>query len=129
MADNIIRLNYQQHRAVCRLVHECCNYDGGNCLALDDGWDPCVCVQSISQSLNCKWFCAAVLPQDTSLCADLLHRDHAKHCELCGRSFVPNSNRAKYCSDCAITARRKKEAERQRRRYYNSTHLGGKNPL
>ena len=48
---NIPRLTYQQYRAVRRLVHECCNYDGGNCLALDDGWEPCVCVQSISYSL------------------------------------------------------------------------------
>ena len=127
MADNIIRLDYQQHRAVCRLVHECCNYDSGNCLLLNGG--ECVCPQGISYSLICKWFRAAVLPQDSSLCAILLHRSHAKRCTICGRSFVPNSNRAKYCPDCAITARRKKEAERQRRRYYNSTHLGGKNPL
>ena len=28
-----------------------------------------------------------------------------------------------------VTARRKKEAERQRKRYYDSTHLGVKNPL
>ena len=128
MADNIIRLDYQQHRAIRRLVHECCNYDGGNCLLLDDGEEH-VCPQGLSYSLICKWFRAAVLPQDTSLCADLLHCDRAKHCELCGRSFVPNSNRGKYCPTCAITARRKKEAERQRRRYYNSTHLGDKKPL
>ena len=128
MTDNIIRLDYRQHRAVCRLVHECCNYDGGNCLLLDNG-DERVCPQGISYSLICKWFRAAVLPQDSSLCAILLHRSHAKRCTICGKSFVPNSNRAKYCPDCAITARRKKEAERQRRRYYNSTHLGGKNPL
>ena len=44
MADNIIRLDYQQYRAIRRLVHDCCNYDHGNCLALDNGWEPCVCV-------------------------------------------------------------------------------------
>ena len=39
------------------------NYDGGNCLLLDDG-EPCVCVQSISLSLMCRWFRVAVLPLD-----------------------------------------------------------------
>ena len=48
--NGIPRLTYQQYRAVRRLVHDCCNYDGGNCLALDDGWEPCVCVQSITYS-------------------------------------------------------------------------------
>lgn len=54
--NGIPRLTYQQYRAVRRLVHDCCNYDGGNCLALDDGWEPCVCVQSITYSLVCKGF-------------------------------------------------------------------------
>ena len=27
-------MDYRQHRAACRLVHECCNYDNGNCIAL-----------------------------------------------------------------------------------------------
>lgn len=62
--NGIPRLTYRQYRAVRRLVHDCCNYDGGNCLALDDGWEPCVCVQSITYSLVCKWFRAAVLPTD-----------------------------------------------------------------
>ena len=42
------------------------NYDGGNCIALDDG-EECVCVQSISYSLLCRWFRAAVLPLDREL--------------------------------------------------------------
>ena len=47
MSDKLPRMDYRQHRRARRLVHECCNYDGGNCLLLDDG-EPCVCVQSIS---------------------------------------------------------------------------------
>ena len=66
---DISRLTYQQYRAVRRMVHECCNYDGGNCLALDNGWEPCVCVQSITYSLVCKWFRAAVLPGCVPLCS------------------------------------------------------------
>ena len=61
MTDNAVRLTYPQYRAVRRLVHDCCNYDGGNCLLLDDG-EECVCPQSISYSLICRWFRAAVLP-------------------------------------------------------------------
>jgi len=54
-------MTYQQYRAVRRLVHECCNYQDGNCLLLDDG-EECVCPQSIFYSLICRWFRAAVLP-------------------------------------------------------------------
>ncbi len=42
MSDNPPRMDYRQHRRARRLVHECCNYDDGNCLLLDDG-EPCVC--------------------------------------------------------------------------------------
>ena len=44
-------MDYRQYRRVRRLVHECCNYIDGNCIALDDG-EECVCVQSISYSLQ-----------------------------------------------------------------------------
>ena len=116
--NGIPRLTYQQYRAVRRLVHDCCNYDGGNCLALDDGWEPCVCVQSITYSLVCKWFRAAVLPTDKGLCAALLHRGQARPCAECGAMFVPRSNRGKYCDECAANVRRRKKAasERERRR-------------
>ena len=124
----IVHMNYQQYRTARRLVHSCCNYDCGNCLLLDDG-EECICPQSITFSLVCHWFRAAVLPLDVGLCAALLYRDRMKPCAICGSYFVPKSNRAKYCPDCAVTARRKKEAERQRKRYYDSTHLGVKNPL
>ena len=36
-------MDYQKFRKMRRMVHSCCNYDGGNCLALDDG-EECVCV-------------------------------------------------------------------------------------
>ena len=124
----IPHMTYQQYRAARRLVHSCCNYDCGNCLLLDDG-EECICPQSITYSLICKWFRAAVLPLDTGLCAALLHRDRMKPCAICGGYYVPKSNRAKYCPACAIKARRKKEAERQRKRYFVSTHLEAKKPL
>lgn len=70
-------MDYRQYRRARRLVHECCNYDGGNCIALDDG-EECVCVQSISYSLLCRWFRAAVLPLDRELETALFHRLDAK---------------------------------------------------
>lgn len=115
MSDHIPRMTYQQYRAARRLVHECCNYDNGNCLALDDG-EPCVCVQSISYSLLCKCFRAAVLPLDTALFAALFPRRDTKRCSECGAVFVPGSNRAKYCAECAAKVHRRQKAASERRR-------------
>ena len=83
MNDKPSRMDYRQHQAARRLVHECCNYDEGNCLLLDDG-EPCVCVQSISYSLMCRWFRVAVLPLDGELAAALLHRGSRKRCAVSG---------------------------------------------
>ena len=44
-------MDYRQYRGARRLVHECCDYIDGNCIVLDDG-EECVCVQSISYSLQ-----------------------------------------------------------------------------
>ena len=95
MSDKLPRMDYRQHRRARRLVHECCNYDGGNCLLLDDG-EPCVCVQSISLSLMCRWFRVAVLPLDEELAAALLYRGSRKRCAVCGAAFVPKSNPVSY---------------------------------
>ena len=90
---NIPRMNYPQYRKARRLTHECCNYCNGNCLLLDDG-EECVCVQSISYSLLCRWFKVAVLPLDAALCAEITKgRDEIKRCAVCGAAFTPNSNR------------------------------------
>ena len=114
MSDNLPRMDYRQHRRARRLVHECCNYDEGNCLLLDDG-EPCVCVQSISFSLMCRWFRVAVLPLDGELAAALLYRGSRKRCAVCGAAFVPKSNRGKYCPGCAGRMKKIKAAERKRK--------------
>ena len=95
MNGNIPRMDYRQYRAARRLVHECCNYDSGNCLLLEDG-EPCVCVQSISYSLLCRWFTAA----------------------------VPKSNRGKYCPDCAGRMKRINAAKRKRKQREKCHALG-----
>lgn len=86
-------------------------------------------VQSISHSLLCRWFRAAVLPLDHQLETALYHRLESRRCSECGALFLPGSNRAKYCKDCAARVRRRKEAERQRKRYHDSTHLGAEKAL
>ena len=115
MSDNLPRMDYRQHRRARRLVHECCNYDGGNCLLLRPDWEPCVCVQSISLSLMCRWFRVAVLPLDGELAAALLYRGSRKCCAVCGAAFVPKSNRGKYCPDCAGRMKKIKATERKRK--------------
>lgn len=75
---SIPRMNYPQYRKARKLTHECCNYCDGNCLLLDDG-EECVCVQSISYSLLCRWFRAAVLPLDGALYAEIIQsRDSSR---------------------------------------------------
>ena len=67
---------------------------------------------------------ATSLPLDAALCAEISKsRDEVKRCVECGAVFTPKSNRAKYCPDCAVRVRRKKEAERQRQKYWQ---LSGK---
>lgn len=56
--DEIKRLTPAQRARCNRLIRRlCANYDGGNCLPLDDG-EGCVCVQTISYSLLCKYLSA-----------------------------------------------------------------------
>ena len=94
-------MDYRQYRRARRLVHECCNYDGGNCIALDDG-EECVCVQVHfllptvpvgSGRRCCRW---------TTQRSTVFHRLDAKRCAVCGALFTPSSNRAKYCPECAV---------------------------
>ena len=50
----------RSRKLICRL---CANYDGGNCLLLDDG-ESCVCPQFITSSLVCRYFKEVVLPSE-----------------------------------------------------------------
>ena len=108
----------QRYRANALIKKLCANYDDGNCLLLDDG-ESCVCVQSISYSLLCKWFRYAVLPDDEELQADIMRKRPEKSCLVCGKPIFSNSNHAKYCRDCAKRERRKQDAKRKRERYWN----------
>lgn len=52
----------QRKQANPLIRRECCNYEDGNCMLLDDG-DAHTCPQAISFSVCCKWFRWSVLPQ------------------------------------------------------------------
>ena len=126
--NSIPVMDYQQYRRARRLVHNCCNYDSGNCLALDDG-EGCACVQSISYSLLCKWFRTAVLPMDRVLETALYHRLGTKRCAVCGSLVFPGSNRAKYCLECGAAIKRIQAAERKRKQRGKCHALEGEHPL
>lgn len=100
-----------------RLIrNECQNYDKDHneCLMLDEGGG-CACVQYISFSLLCTYFRNAILPLDPVLERDLLGGPGTKHCACCNALFVPGSNRAKYCRECAPKVRRRQKTEYQRK--------------
>lgn len=109
------RLTPKQRQKVNALIKRlCANYDNGNCLALDDG-EACVCVQSISYSLLCKYFRKAVLPAEPILEADILGT-RFERCVSCGAPIIKKGNRKKYCDKCAASAYKKQQAEYARRR-------------
>ena len=113
------RMTPRQRQAAVRLIRKlCCNYLDGDCLLLDDG-EGCVCVQSISYSVNCKFFRRVLLEDKdgAALKAELFRDDATKRCAVCGGTFSSKSNSAKYCGDCApIIQRRQKAAHARKRR-------------
>ena len=112
-----IILTPKQSRRVNKLIRkECCNFDNGNCILLDNG-DLCVCPQIITYShIICKWFKIAVLPIDKELHAELSKLKNLKKCAFCGKTFSSNANKTKYCDNCKIIVRRMKKAEYERNR-------------
>lgn len=109
----------QRKRANSLIRRACCNCEGGNCIALDDG-DTCTCPQMISFSICCKWFRWAVLPLDKALEAEIHCGDRVKRCAVCGAAFVPRSNRAKYCETCARLVHRQQKNASDRKRRWNT---------
>ena len=114
--DKLPRMDDSQFRRARKLIRRlCANCEGGNCLLLDDG-DPCPCPQMISNTLICKYFRAAVLPNDRELWAKILGGGPTQRCVICGKPIYRASNAAKYCVNCAARERRKKDAARKRKK-------------
>ena len=105
----------QRKQANALIRRECCNYEDGNCMLLDDG-DTCTCPQTVSFSICCKWFRWAVLPLVGPLEAEIYRGRDLKRCAVCGGVFVPKSNRGKYCPDCAARVHRRQKTESERKR-------------
>ncbi len=105
----------QRKQANALIRRECCCYEDGNCMLLDDG-DTHICPQTISFSVCCKWFRWSVLPQIGTLEAEIFRDKELKRCAVCGRVFVPKSNRAKYCPNCAARVHRRQKTESERKR-------------
>ena len=91
------------------IVEECANYADNECLPKGRG---CMQIEN-STHLCCNYFVKCVLPIDRALEGQILGGT-VKRCKKCGQAFVPNSNRAEYCPDCAAKVRREREAERLR---------------
>ena len=105
----------QRKQAASLIRRECCCFEDGNCVILDDG-DTCTCPQTVSFSVCCKWFRWAVLPLDGTLEAEIYRGRDLKRCAGCGGVFGPKSNRAKYCPGCAARVHRRQKTESERKR-------------
>ena len=105
----------------------CANYDSGNCLLLDDG-EACVCPQSITNALVCRYFKTAVLPADRELLAELTDSRRFRRCVRCGTAFVPTGGRAVYCHECSGTRERERKAAWARKNRVERRRLDQKKP-
>lgn len=119
-------LNREQMKRVTSIIKkECCNYDSGDCVLLDNG--KChKCTQIGDSSIDCNWFKDAVLPLDQVLENSIKKQitdsgvKVTKRCSVCNKAFIPKSNKAKYCEKCLISVTKKQNSERQRKRRLTS---------
>ena len=105
----------QRRRCNALIKRLCANHDNGNCIALDDV-EGCVCVQSISYHIYCKYFRNAVLPAEPLLEADILGNQKGFSCALCGVPIEKTGNKKKYCANCARKMHLKSKAKSERKR-------------
>lgn len=104
----------QRNKASVMIRNECADCYG-YCLPLD-----CKCPQCNSFTVLCRCFRHVILkdgsiPGAKALEAEIFKGKTPKTCKECGRPFIPKSNRAKYCHDCAERVRRQKKAATMRK--------------
>ncbi len=136
-------------RCIRLALNECAYCIDGKCfdpyLVFRDGQKdepPCFAVTnkySIADGgITCDWFLLSVLPLDKELnrlvwaeinkpapClygADepLSIADQGQACVLCGKPFMPASNRQRFCAACAKDAERKRNAASHRTQYWRA---------
>ena len=117
MLNSFNQLTSSQSRRINALIRkECCNYENGNCLLLDEG-HPCICPQCITPShIICNWFKTAVLPLNQDLSLELYNRKYKKKCEVCNKPFFSKAHNVKYCQDCRKIMNTIQSAERMRKK-------------
>lgn len=114
---SLIRMTQQQHWEAKRLIRRfCCNCKNDNCLLLDQG-EEFVCPQLLSRSVCCMYFRHVLLnePEASALKAAVFGGEKSRRCALCGKTFIAHGNRAKYCDDCKVVAKKKQQAEYAKR--------------
>ena len=110
MAD-LPRMTDGQYSRARRLIHRlCANCDGGNCLPLDDG-DACPCPQLLTPAVICKYFRAAVLPDDGALFTEIMGKSNLRYCASCGRYYVPTAKNSRFCKSCAAQRTRRSKRD------------------
>ena len=119
----------QRQRAVTLIRKLCSACDNGNCLYLDDG-EEVPCPQTLSYSVCCKFFRWVLLRdiEGQALETELFGKDAMRRCAICGRAFLPGSNRAKYCDDCKTIAIRQQKAEYAKRYRAESRNIEQRSP-
>ena len=123
MSEKLPRLTPKQRVSVNALVkNECCNYDEGNCLLLDDGETHC-CPQLITYSLLCQYFRRAVLPLRPDLENEILSQKPKNVCRNCNKQFEKIQHNQLYFKKCAesrkkwsntLSARRQRDKKRMK---------------
>lgn len=138
MKDNEIKRRCQKLAKA-----ECANYFDGRCLDPDlvYGNEPKCAVTSDKYSIKdggiiCDYYLYDVLPLDPDLNQTVWDKidtppeylygginddqtassPEAKKCAVCGKVFLPGSNRSKYCSACREIEKRRGVARRMRER-------------
>ena len=114
---SLIRMTLPQSWAAKRLVKICCNYIEGTCLLLDDG-EEVTCPQYKSRSVCCTYFRYVLMkdPNAEAMEAELFRGIASRRCERCGKPYIANGNRAKYCDDCKLIVKREQQADYARRK-------------
>ena len=108
------RMTPRQKQAAVKLISNLCsNFDNGDCLLHDD-----ICPQSITYSVNCRFFRWVLLEDKDGLKlkSELFRDDSMKKCSVCGNVYQSKSNNAKYCDDCSVGVQRKQKAAHARKR-------------
>lgn len=122
---SLIRMNLRQWWAAIRIIREhCCHLQDACCLLLDDD-EEVACPQLYSRSVCCTFFRYILLKEKEAMTLeeDLFGSASVRRCALCGKPYIAYGNRAKYCDECKVVAKKKQQADYARRKRSNSRKI------